>query len=202
MSLPWSAVYLVAQYARYDISKMEAVRPTPGHTLGCITYVIGDGPDQPQPRMAFTGDALQIRGCGRTDFQSDQVGVQSMEMLKVRATLEERLKQESILSSRASKSDKAQKRLKPVNGFVASFFHWRSGEKPPPKPGFGENRRLKLSPPGFGENWRLKLSLFICWSESAGSSLFSVSWFGYEQKPSPMDSISMNKKQALYARFL
>ncbi|RXH90298.1 hypothetical protein DVH24_032655 [Malus domestica] len=45
------------------------VRVTPGHTLGCLTYVTGDGPDQPQPRMAFTGDALLIRGCGRTDFQ-------------------------------------------------------------------------------------------------------------------------------------
>nr|KJB28861.1 hypothetical protein B456_005G073200 [Gossypium raimondii]KJB28863.1 hypothetical protein B456_005G073200 [Gossypium raimondii] len=37
--------------------------------MGCVTYVTGDGPDQPQPRMAFTGDALLIRGCGRTDFQ-------------------------------------------------------------------------------------------------------------------------------------
>lgn len=45
------------------------VRGTPGHTLGCVTYVTGDGPNQPQPRMAFTGDALLIRGCGRTDFQ-------------------------------------------------------------------------------------------------------------------------------------
>lgn len=45
------------------------VRATPGHTLGCLTYVTGDGPDQPQPRMAFTGDTLLIRGCGRTDFQ-------------------------------------------------------------------------------------------------------------------------------------
>lgn len=45
------------------------VRATPGHTVGCVTYVIGDGPNQPQPRMAFTGDALLIRGCGRTDFQ-------------------------------------------------------------------------------------------------------------------------------------
>ncbi|CAK9151764.1 unnamed protein product [Ilex paraguariensis] len=45
------------------------VRATPGHTLGCVTYVTGDGPSQPQPRMAFTGDALLIRGCGRTDFQ-------------------------------------------------------------------------------------------------------------------------------------
>ncbi|XP_021894991.1 persulfide dioxygenase ETHE1 homolog, mitochondrial [Carica papaya] len=44
-------------------------RPTPGHTIGCLTYVTGDGADQPQPRMAFTGDTLLIRGCGRTDFQ-------------------------------------------------------------------------------------------------------------------------------------
>ena len=36
---------------------------TPGHTGGCLTYVLDD-------RMAaFTGDALLIRGCGRTDFQ-------------------------------------------------------------------------------------------------------------------------------------
>ncbi|URD76544.1 hydroxyacylglutathione hydrolase 3, partial [Musa troglodytarum] len=45
------------------------VRATPGHTVGCVTYVTGDGSDQPYPRMAFTGDALLIHGCGRTDFQ-------------------------------------------------------------------------------------------------------------------------------------
>ncbi|XP_054903015.1 persulfide dioxygenase ETHE1, mitochondrial [Poeciliopsis prolifica] len=39
------------------------VRETPGHTDGCITLVLGD------KSMAFTGDALLIRGCGRTDFQ-------------------------------------------------------------------------------------------------------------------------------------
>uniref|UniRef100_A0A668S4P5 Persulfide dioxygenase ETHE1, mitochondrial n=1 Tax=Oreochromis aureus TaxID=47969 RepID=A0A668S4P5_OREAU len=39
------------------------VRETPGHTDGCITLVTGD------QTMAFTGDALLIRGCGRTDFQ-------------------------------------------------------------------------------------------------------------------------------------
>ena len=36
---------------------------TPGHTAGCLTYVTLDR------AMAFTGDALLIRGCGRTDFQ-------------------------------------------------------------------------------------------------------------------------------------
>jgi sulfur dioxygenase len=39
------------------------VRETPGHTDGCLTLVTGDR------AMAFTGDALLIRGCGRTDFQ-------------------------------------------------------------------------------------------------------------------------------------
>uniref|UniRef100_A0A6I8SAI0 Persulfide dioxygenase ETHE1, mitochondrial n=1 Tax=Xenopus tropicalis TaxID=8364 RepID=A0A6I8SAI0_XENTR len=38
-------------------------RSTPGHTDGCLTYVLND------QSMAFTGDALLIRGCGRTDFQ-------------------------------------------------------------------------------------------------------------------------------------
>ncbi|BET03145.1 Metallo-beta-lactamase superfamily [Nesidiocoris tenuis] len=39
------------------------VRPTPGHTNGCVTYVLES------QKCAFTGDALLIRGCGRTDFQ-------------------------------------------------------------------------------------------------------------------------------------
>ncbi|HKD22735.1 MAG TPA: rhodanese-like domain-containing protein [Rhizomicrobium sp.] len=39
------------------------VRATPGHTNGCLTYVLDDR------SQAFTGDALLIRGCGRTDFQ-------------------------------------------------------------------------------------------------------------------------------------
>lgn len=36
---------------------------TPGHTHGCVTYVCREA------GSAFTGDALLIRGCGRTDFQ-------------------------------------------------------------------------------------------------------------------------------------
>ena len=38
-------------------------RYTPGHTNGCVTWVTGD------KAMAFTGDALLVRGCGRTDLQ-------------------------------------------------------------------------------------------------------------------------------------
>jgi sulfur dioxygenase len=39
------------------------VRATPGHTGGCLTYVLDDR------SMAFTGDCLLVRGSGRTDFQ-------------------------------------------------------------------------------------------------------------------------------------
>lgn len=34
-----------------------------GHTNGCVTYVLHSA------RSAFTGGAVLIRGCGRTDFQ-------------------------------------------------------------------------------------------------------------------------------------
>jgi glyoxylase-like metal-dependent hydrolase (beta-lactamase superfamily II)/rhodanese-related sulfurtransferase len=39
------------------------VRATPGHTDGCLTFVLDDR------SMAFTGDCLMIRAAGRTDFQ-------------------------------------------------------------------------------------------------------------------------------------
>ena len=37
------------------------VRATPGHTDSCVSFVL--------PDRVFTGDALLIGGCGRTDFQ-------------------------------------------------------------------------------------------------------------------------------------
>lgn len=40
-----------------------------GHTNGCISYYCPDGP------FVFTGDALLIRGCGRTDFQQGDSGL-------------------------------------------------------------------------------------------------------------------------------
>jgi sulfur dioxygenase len=44
-------------------STILEVCSTPGHTASCVTYVCR------KQGMAFTGDALLIRGCGRTDFQ-------------------------------------------------------------------------------------------------------------------------------------
>jgi glyoxylase-like metal-dependent hydrolase (beta-lactamase superfamily II) len=43
------------------------VLDTPGHTAGCLTYVVGN--------MIFTGDALLVRTCGRTDFQGGDPGL-------------------------------------------------------------------------------------------------------------------------------
>ena len=41
---------------------------TPGHTAGCMSFLADDC------SRAFTGDALLIRGCGRTDFQGGSSG--------------------------------------------------------------------------------------------------------------------------------
>ena len=49
------------RFGRYELQ----VRSTPGHTSGCLTFV----PEADGKTMAFTGDALFVRGCGRTDFQ-------------------------------------------------------------------------------------------------------------------------------------
>lgn len=46
----------------FGAESLEA-RATPGHTAGCLSFVCGDH------KMVFTGDALLVRGAGRTDFQ-------------------------------------------------------------------------------------------------------------------------------------
>ena len=53
---------LVADGDRIEVdSVVLTVRETPGHTGSCVSYVADD--------RVFTGDALLIGGCGRTDFQ-------------------------------------------------------------------------------------------------------------------------------------
>jgi len=44
-------------------SRYLNVAETPGHTDGCISFILDD------QSMVFSGDCLLIRGCGRTDFQ-------------------------------------------------------------------------------------------------------------------------------------
>ncbi|MCC7537626.1 MAG: MBL fold metallo-hydrolase [Deltaproteobacteria bacterium] len=47
---------------RFGAESLE-VRATPGHTPGCVSLVTA------RHDMVFTGDALLVRGAGRTDFQ-------------------------------------------------------------------------------------------------------------------------------------
>jgi glyoxylase-like metal-dependent hydrolase (beta-lactamase superfamily II)/rhodanese-related sulfurtransferase len=49
------------QRVRLGTEALE-VRATPGHTDGCLSFV--------GPGLVFTGDALLVRGAGRTDFQA------------------------------------------------------------------------------------------------------------------------------------
>jgi len=44
-------------------------KATPGHTAGCTCFILDDN------SMVFTGDAVLIRGCGRTDFQGGDAGI-------------------------------------------------------------------------------------------------------------------------------
>ncbi|WP_442498630.1 MBL fold metallo-hydrolase [Methylobacter sp. sgz302048] len=59
---------LVTDGVPLQVGEIEIrVLHTPGHTAGCVSYVIGD--------RVFTGDALLINGCGRTDFQQGDAGM-------------------------------------------------------------------------------------------------------------------------------
>jgi len=58
---------LVTDGVLMQIGDLEfRVRHTPGHTSGCISFVMND--------RVFTGDSLFIGGCGRTDFQQGDAG--------------------------------------------------------------------------------------------------------------------------------
>lgn len=63
-SMVTGADYLLDQGDRVRFGdRYLEVRATPGHTDGCITYVLDNH------AMAFTGDCLLIRSAGRCDFQ-------------------------------------------------------------------------------------------------------------------------------------
>jgi sulfur dioxygenase len=59
---------LVTDGVPLQVGEIEIlVLHTPGHTSGCVSYVVGD--------RIFSGDALFINGCGRTDFQQGDAGM-------------------------------------------------------------------------------------------------------------------------------
>jgi sulfur dioxygenase len=67
LSKEYGAANVDLQLADGDVIRFGAqgleVRATPGHTSGCLSLVTADR------TRVFTGDALLVRGAGRTDFQ-------------------------------------------------------------------------------------------------------------------------------------
>lgn len=72
--LPCSYLHLPAALNRsYHPSSTTRCIATPGHTNGCMSFYLP--PAQPGATgMVFTGDALLIKACGRTDFQQGNAG--------------------------------------------------------------------------------------------------------------------------------
>jgi sulfur dioxygenase len=67
LSAEYQAENVDVPLAHGDVIRAGAValevRATPGHTAGCLSFVTADR------KFVFTGDALLVRGAGRTDFQ-------------------------------------------------------------------------------------------------------------------------------------
>ncbi|GMI78914.1 EMBRYO DEFECTIVE 2777, Thallo [Hibiscus trionum] len=76
-----------------------------------------DTPNLPKMEFASNHDNKGMK----LQRENDQVGLQSREMLKVRAALEEKLKQKGIFSSNTQKPDKTKKHRKPVNGQLETY---------------------------------------------------------------------------------
>lgn len=55
----WLADGETVEFGRHELIAVS----TPGHTNGCMTFIVKE------QGIAFTGDTVLIRGCGRTDFQ-------------------------------------------------------------------------------------------------------------------------------------
>ena len=59
-----NADWELADAATVRVGELQIeVLATPGHTAGCVTFLCREA------GMAFTGDTLLVRGCGRTDLQ-------------------------------------------------------------------------------------------------------------------------------------
>ncbi|TMW93279.1 hypothetical protein EJD97_011917 [Solanum chilense] len=117
-----------------------------GRSLDSESFPVSDKPSvvstdiqEAEPHEAELAEASGVNSLRKKESkrkrQDDQVGIQSMEMLKVRASLEEKLKQTGVLSSIARKNEKRNKRSRLLNGII-------SGDDDLPKrDDIGERRR-------------------------------------------------------------
>ncbi|KAJ0840049.1 putative sas10 domain-containing protein [Helianthus annuus] len=68
------------------------------------------------PVVPKTDSTLDLDNGGKRKRGSEKIGMQSAEMLKVRAALEEKLKQKGVFNLKATKTDGVKKNSKPLNG--------------------------------------------------------------------------------------
>ncbi|XVF42908.1 hypothetical protein PTKIN_Ptkin01aG0403400 [Pterospermum kingtungense] len=93
---------------------------TKGHCPSLVGDVHMAEPEDTSNFLKMESASNQDKGV-KLRRENDQVGVQSREMLKVRAALEEKLKQKGIFSSNIQKPDKIKKHVKPVNGQLETY---------------------------------------------------------------------------------
>jgi hydroxyacylglutathione hydrolase len=64
---------IVEDRQEFQFGKLKATAiHTPGHTLGCVSYVVTDLTSGEEPVLVCTGDTLFVNDVGRTDFGGDQ----------------------------------------------------------------------------------------------------------------------------------
>ncbi|KAJ0703356.1 putative sas10 domain-containing protein [Helianthus annuus] len=68
------------------------------------------------PVVPKTDSTLDLDNGGKRKRGSEKIGLQSAEMLKVRAALEEKLKQKGVFNLKATQTDGVKKNSKPLNG--------------------------------------------------------------------------------------
>ena len=100
---PESSNLRLADGAELTLGSMRIrVLATPGHTDCSVTYVLDD--------QVFTGDALLVRGCGRTDFQNGDAGQLYDSITSGCSVCPSRRSYGRRTTTRASRSPRSEKR--------------------------------------------------------------------------------------------
>ncbi|XP_010526427.1 PREDICTED: something about silencing protein 10 [Tarenaya hassleriana] len=96
--------------------------PEAGHVLSSASaVVVRDTQDAAKLEKVDALTEIKKKKREKRKLQTAQVDFQSEEMLRLRAALEQKLKNKGALGSAISKPDKAQKRLKLANGKLETF---------------------------------------------------------------------------------